>query len=126
MLALVNLAREYGQGPVPISRIAGTEKIPQRFLEGILLELKNEGILDSIRGKTGGYFLAVDPVSVSLSDIVTQFEGSMGMLACACDNSYQPCEFCKEEESCKIRKTFLSVHDSTAAILEKTTLADLV
>ena len=58
ILALASLAREFGNGPVPISRIAGDEHIPQRFLEGILLELKNGGVLGSVRGKAGGYYLS--------------------------------------------------------------------
>ncbi|WP_302301939.1 RrF2 family transcriptional regulator, partial [Alistipes ihumii] len=83
ILALASLAREFGNGPVPISRIAGDEHIPQRFLEGILLELKNGGVLGSVRGKAGGYYLSRDPGEVTLCDVVTRFEGTAGMLACA-------------------------------------------
>lgn len=126
MLSLVRLAKEYGNGAVPISKIAEEEKIPQRFLEGILLELKNVGILDSTRGKTGGYYLVRKPVEISLAEIITLFEGSLGMLACVCGNKYKPCEFCKDESACKIRKTFQYVHDSSSAILKNTTLQDLI
>lgn len=66
ILALASLAREFGNGPVPISRIAGDEHIPQRFLEGILLELKNGGVLGSVRGKAGGYYLSRDPGEVTV------------------------------------------------------------
>ncbi len=126
MVALVRLAKEYGNGAVPISKIAEEEKIPQRFLEGILLELKNIGILDSTRGKTGGYYLVKPPTDISLADIITLFEGSMGMLACVCGNKYKPCEFCKDESACKIRKAFLYIHESSSAILKNTTLQDLI
>jgi len=126
MVALVRLAKDYGNGSVPISRIAEEEKIPQRFLEGILLELKGLGILDSTRGKKGGYYLVKQPSEVSLADIITIFEGSVGMLACVCNLKYRPCEFCKDEATCKIRKTFKYVYESSSAILKNTTLQDLV
>ena len=126
MVALVRLAKDYGSGSVPISRIAEEEKIPQRFLEGILLELKGLGILDSTRGKTGGYYLVKQPSEVSLADIIITFEGTLGMLACVCNIKYKPCEFCKDEAACKIRQTFKHVYESSSAILENTTLQDLV
>ena len=126
MVSLVRLAKNYGNGTVPISRIAAEEKIPQRFLEGILLELKGLGIVDSTRGKTGGYCLAKHPTEVSLADIITTFEGSVGMLACACSNNYKPCEFCKDETTCKIRMTFKNIHENSSSILKNTTLKDLV
>ena len=126
MVSLVRLARDYGNGSVPISRIAEEEKIPQRFLEMILLELKGLGIVDSTRGKAGGYHLVKHPTEVSLADVITLFEGSVGMLACVCSNKYKPCEFCKDETACKIRQTFKYVHESSSAILKSTTLQDLV
>ncbi|MDR2036831.1 MAG: Rrf2 family transcriptional regulator [Bacteroidales bacterium] len=126
MVALVRLAKEYGNGPMPISRIAVEEKIPQRFLEGILLELKGIGMLESTRGKTGGYHLLKHPTQISLAEIITIFEGSLGMLACVCSDKYRPCEFCKDETACKIRQTFRYVHESSSAILKTTTLQDLV
>ena len=126
MVSLARLAREYGNGPMPISRIAAEEKIPQRFLEGILLELKRRGMLDSARGKTGGYYLLKHPSDVSLAEVITIFEGSLGMLACVCSSKYKPCEFCKDETTCKIRLTFKYVHESSSAILKTTTLQDLV
>ena len=126
MVALVRLAKEYGNGSIPISRIAEEEKIPQRFLEGILLELKGLGMLDSTRGKTGGYYLLKHPTEVSLADIITLFEGSVGMLACVCCHTYKPCEFYKDETSCKIRQTFKHVYESSSTILKNTTLQNLV
>jgi Rrf2 family protein len=126
MVSLVRLARDYGNGPIPISRIAEEEKIPQRFLEGILLELKGLGMLDSTRGKTGGYYLLKHPTEISLADVITIFEGSVSMLACVCSNKYKPCEFCKDETACKIRQTFKSVHENSEAILKASTLQDWV
>lgn len=126
ILALTKLAREYGKGPIPISEIATSEKIPQRFLENILLEIKKMGILGSRLGKAGGYFLIKKPEEVSLGDIVRQFEGTIAMMYCISEKAYQPCEFCKDEKICKIRKVFKEVRDNTLSILQRTTLDQLL
>lgn len=125
MIAMIRLAKEHGNGPILIGDIAKSENIPQRFLENILLELKNLGFLGSKLGKSGGYFLLKNPEEVTLSDIVRHFEGTIAMLSCVSEKSYQPCEFCKDEVNCKIRSTFKEVRESTFSILSKTTLKDL-
>jgi Rrf2 family protein len=125
MMALVKLAREYGKGAILISEIAKSENIPQRFLENILLELKNLGFLGSKLGKSGGYYLIRNPEEITLSDIVRHFEGTIAMLSCVSEKSYQPCEFCKNEDSCKIRQTFKEVRDSTFEIFNRTSIKDL-
>jgi len=126
LLALTRLAREYGKGPILISEISSSEKIPQRFLENILLELKKMGVLGSRLGKTGGYYLIKKPDEVSLDDIIRHFEGSLAMLYCISEKSYQPCEFCKKEENCKIRNVFKEIRDNTLTVLKKTTIDQLI
>lgn len=126
MLALTNLAKEFGKGAIQISDIAQNENIPQRFLESILLELKKLGILGSKLGKSGGYFLLKQPSEVSLLDIIRHFEGSIALLYCVSEKAYQPCEFCRIEETCKIRKVFKEIRESTYNILENATLASLI
>lgn len=126
MLALSVLAAEYGKEPVQIGRIAEKEKIPQRFLEGILLALKNCGMLNSTRGKSGGYYLLKDPREVTLFDVIIRFEGSVSMLACVCEDQYMPCEFCKDEDNCPIRKPFSEIYRHIIDVLRRTTLADLI
>jgi Rrf2 family protein len=126
MMALIHLAREYGNGAILISDIATKENIPQRFLENILLDLKKMGVLGSKLGKSGGYYLLRKPEEVTLAEIVRNFEGTIAMLHCVSERAYQSCEFCKDEASCKIRKVFKAVRDSTFEILEGTTLASLV
>jgi len=126
MLALAKLAKEYGNGPLLISEIASSQQIPQRFLENILLELKKMGILGSRLGKTGGYFLIKKPNEVNLEDIVRHFEGSLAMLYCISEKSYQPCEFCKKEDVCKIRDVFKDIRDYTLTVLSKTTIDQLI
>ena len=126
MVALTRLAREYGKGAMLISELAQSEKIPQRFLENILLELKKMGILGSKLGKTGGYFLLKHPKDVNLAELVRHFEGTIAMIYCVSEKAYQPCEFCKDEKSCSIRKVFKDIRDTTFKKLEKATLAVLI
>jgi Rrf2 family protein len=126
MLAMVKLAKEYGNGPVFINQIAESEKIPKRFLESILLELKKNGYLGSKLGKNGGYYLLKRPEEISLLDIVRLFEGAIALLPCISEKYYQPCEHCKDEATCSIRHTFSDIREYTFKRLEGTTLAELV
>jgi Rrf2 family protein len=126
IVALTRLARDFGNGPLLIREIAEGEKIPQRFLETILLELRKLGILGSKLGKEGGYFLLKKPSEVTLAEIVRHFEGTIALMYCVSEKSYQPCEFCKDESTCQIRRVFKEVRDTTFSILAGTTLEDLI
>ncbi|MCX6247248.1 MAG: Rrf2 family transcriptional regulator [Bacteroidetes bacterium] len=126
MLALTKLAKEYGNGAILISEIAKSENLPQRFLENILQELKKLGIVGSRLGKSGGYYLIRDPKEIKLVTVVRHFEGTIAMMYCISEKAYQPCEFCKDEESCRIRKVFKKIRDNTYDILEQTSLYSLI
>jgi Rrf2 family protein len=126
IVALTRLAREYGKGPMQIREIAEEEKIPQSFLENILLDLKKLGILGSNLGKSGGYYLLKKPEEVTLADVVRHFEGTLSLMYCVSEKSYRPCEFCKDETTCQIRKVFKEIRDTTFGILTKTTLDNLI
>lgn len=125
IVALTRLARDYGSGPLQIKEIAEEEKIPQSFLENILLELRKMGILGSKLGKSGGYFLLRKPDEVNLAEIIRHFEGTIALMYCVSEKAYQPCEFCKDETTCEIRKTFKEIRDTTYEILSRTTLKSL-
>jgi Rrf2 family protein len=126
IVALTRLAREFGNGPIQIREIAEMEQIPQRFLEGILLELRKAGILGSKLGKEGGYYLLKKPSEVTLSEIVSHFEGTISLMYCVSEKSYRPCEFCKDEVTCQIRRVFREVRDATYGILNNATLETLI
>lgn len=126
MVALVYIAREQEKGAIMSTEIAKIEKLPQRFLENILLELKKIGLLGSKPGKAGGYYLMRKPEEINLAEIIRHFEGAVAMLKCVSEKSYQACEFCKDEITCKIRGVFKEIRDSTFAILSRTTLDQLV
>lgn len=124
--ALAKLGREYGNGAIMISDIAGSENIPQRFLENILLELKNLGFLGSKLGKNGGYFLLRNPSEIKLSSIIRHFEGTIALSYCVSEKAYQPCEFCHDEKLCKLKGMFQTIRDNTFSIMDQTSIAEIM
>ncbi len=124
--ALVHLAHKYEQGPVLISTISEKENIPQKFLESILLDLKNAGILASKKGKGGGYYLLRNPGEVNIADIMRLFDGPIALLPCVTYKYYQKCDECKDEETCGIRDVFMAVRNETVRILKENTLASIL
>ncbi len=126
MLALTRLAREVGNGAILISDIARSENIPQRYLEAILLDLKKLGMLGSKLGKSGGYFLIRKPEDINLSEVVRHFEGPIALVPCVSEKAYQPCEFCKDETKCNMKKVFKDIRDYTYEKLQQTTLLSLM
>lgn len=126
MLALTRLAKEYNKRTLMINEIAESEKVPKRFLETILLELKKSGYLGSKLGKYGGYYLIKKPEEINLLEIIRLFEGTIALLACTSEKYYRPCEHCKDEETCAIRHTFLDIREYTFNKLAVTSLATLI
>ena len=109
MMALSTLAKSYGKGPVSMSSIASSKNIPLRFLEGILLELKKAGFLDSTRGIEGGYFLNRPPTEISLLDILKVTEGSMSFVSCQEGCGTEKCEFGWDMSTCGIRRVIFPI-----------------
>jgi Rrf2 family protein len=124
--AMVVLAREHGHGPLLISDIAARERIPRRFLELILLELKNGGVLHSRKGKGGGYLLSKPPGNITVGQVLRILEGPLAPLPCVSRTAYQKCEECVDERTCGVRILMKDVRDATAAILDSTTLDDVL
>ncbi len=106
--------------------IAEKQKISVKFLEAILLELRNAGILGSRKGKGGGYYLLRPPQEVPLSKVIRITDGPISMLSCTSLFFYERCADCEEESDCKIRETALAIRDSTLAVLDQKTLADII
>ena len=123
--ALQVLAREEGHGPVLIADLAEREEIPRKFLEQILLELNNHGVLQSKRGKGGGYQLRRPAEDIRLGEVVRIFDGPLAPTPCASERSYRQCDDCRDVEACGIRMVMREVRDATARILDNTSLADL-
>ena len=123
--ALIFIARSGGVAPVPISVITADQQLPRKFLEAILLDLKNGGVVNSYRGKMGGYRLARPASHISFGEIIRLIEGPLALVPCVSVSAYQRCDDCFEETTCVIRKVMLVVREQTADILDNTTLADL-
>lgn len=125
--ALVYLAREGKNGePVQISRIAESENIPRKFLEAILLDLRHAGMLNSRKGKTGGYYLQQKPGEINIADVMRLFDGPIALLPCVAHKYYERCDECVNEEICGIRSVFSDVRTETVKLLKKATLAEIM
>ena len=122
--ALIYLSDNYKRGPVLISEISLQKKIPLKFLENILLELRKAGVLESKKGKGGGYYFAMDPKQVSLAKVMRLLDGPIALLPCVSLNFYEKCKDC-EEEVCGLNRMMIQVRDATLQVLEHKTLGDL-
>lgn len=109
-----------------IKDISETCKIPRKFLEVILLDLKRAGVLGSKQGKGGGYFLRKKPDEINLAEVVRLFDGAIAALPCATHKYYEPCRECKDETTCSIRDAFLAIRNATVELLKADTIAGLV
>lgn len=123
--ALLALANQRGEEPIRIADLARAEQIPPKFLELILLGLKNNGLLRSRKGKGGGYMLARDPSEIYLGQIVRMFDGPLAPVPCASQTAYFPCADCRNEAVCGVHLAMKEVRDATARILDGTSLAAL-
>lgn len=124
--ALVYLAKQPEKTPTLIAEIAEKQKIPQKFLESILLDLKRNGILASKRGKGGGYYLLKKPTDINLADVMRLFDGPIAFLPCVTHQYYESCEECNNEEICGIRDVFFEVRKASVEILKKATLSEII
>ena len=122
--ALLALA-EHGPDPVRIGDLAAEQQIPKKFLESILLSLRNHGLLHSRKGQGGGYVLTGDPAKIMLGQIVRLFDGPLAPVPCASQTAYVPCEDCEDEATCGVRIAMKEVRDATARILDQTSLNSL-
>lgn len=125
LIAVIHLAKKKDRKPVLISEIAETGRIPKKFLESILLELKREGMLGSKKGKGGGYYLARPPELIRVGRLVRILDGPLAPLPCVSETAYEKCEECRDESSCEIRGVMKQVRDAIAGILDSTTLAEI-
>jgi len=125
--AMINLANAEKQSPgamVQIKDISAEEKIPAKYLEQILLALKNAGLLQSRMGIGGGYYLARAPKDINLGQVVRVLDGPLAPIRCVSQMAYEPCG-CPDERTCGLRMVMGDVRNAIADILEQTSLADV-
>jgi len=122
--ALVFLA-ERGE-LVKTQEIAEGAQIPKKFLESILIELKNHRLVSSRQGAFGGYYLEKDPAEITLAELYRIFEGPIALVQCAAIKFYKPCIDCNEGDRCHLRKAMIEVRDQTLKALESLTIQKIV
>lgn len=122
--ALLVLAENQTGEPMQIAGIAADENISRKFLETTLLELRKHGILESRRGRSGGYLLARPPEQISFGEVIRIIDGPLAPLPCASVTQFRLCSDCPDPHHCSIRWAMQQVRDATAGVLDNTTLAD--
>ncbi|MDO8982807.1 Rrf2 family transcriptional regulator [Cypionkella sp.] len=126
LLVLADAAAMPAPEALTIEVIAKRSGTPKRFLEHILLEVRNVGIIASTRGRSGGYQLIKPPAEISISELLRLIDGPIAPLPCLSRRAYQRCEDCADEESCRIRKVFADIFWSYLLLIESLTLADML
>jgi len=121
--ALLNIAR--GNGELRhVALIAEEERIPRKFLEAIMSDLRRAGLVRSTRGTMGGYQLARPADLITFAEVMRATDGPLSLLPCVSRNFYQRCDDCVDERTCALRRLFSEVRDAVTGILDNRTLAD--
>jgi Rrf2 family protein len=125
--SLINLgiAMHVGRSLVQASELAAQEQLPTKFLEQILQLLKEHGLVESARGKFGGYRLAPPMNEITIGRVVRLIDGPLAPIGCVSQTAYEKCT-CPDEEHCGLRMLMLDVRNAVAGILDRYTLADVV
>ncbi len=120
--ALFTLVEHYGRGPIPIRELARRNDAPKRFLEHIMLDLKSQGWVESVPGKSGGYILAQRPDKIRMGQVVRYFDNLLSPINCISVSQY---ERCSQEPVCRFRRVFLQIRNDTARLMDNATLASV-
>jgi Rrf2 family protein len=124
--ALVYLATLAPEATSPAVDIAAANNISKKFLDAILGELRNAGVVHSRKGPGGGYRLARAPSEIKIGYVIRMIDGPLAPIACASRTAYQPCRDCKDVKVCTVRLTMTKVRDAMSEVLDRVTLADMV
>lgn len=120
----LTMARELDRPLVPLTALAEAQRIPATFLEQILIELRQAGLLTSTRGKYGGYSLAKPPEEILIGDLVRRIDGPLAPIGCASVTAYQRCS-CPDEEHCGLRLLMVDVRNALSNIMDRYSLKEL-
>jgi Rrf2 family protein len=123
--ALDELARLAPGETASIVDIANRNNIPKKFLDAILLELRNAGLLRSKKGPGGGYALARPAGTISVGEVIRVLDGPLAPIRCASRTAFEPCADCSDPEGCHVRRSMTQVRDAIAEILDTMTLAEM-
>ncbi len=121
--ALFTLVEHHGGKPIPIIELARRNDIPKRFLEHIMLDLKERGWVDSVAGKRGGYLLMRSPERITMGEVVRHFDGYLAPIACVSVTDYKRCS---QESVCRFRRVMLEARNVVARLMDRATLAQIM
>ncbi len=121
----VGLAHELGRERLKTAELAAHERIPAKFLEQILLQLKEAGYLASKRGARGGYSLMQPASAIRMGDVIRLVDGPLAPIRCVSETAYEPCS-CPDETHCGLRMLMLDVRTAVTSVLDRYSLADVV
>lgn len=121
--AVFTLAEHYGGPPIPIGELARRNDIPKKFLEQILLGLKEGRWVTSLPGKHGGYVLAKPPAKITMGEIVRHFDGYLAPIGCVSISDYRRCS---QESVCRFRHVMRDARNMVARLMERSTLAEVI
>ena len=120
--ALVELAKHSSEGSMFTRDIAKNQNIPQKFLEQILTELKQNGFVGSKKGYGGGIHLRKAPDQITVADIYRLFDGAIALVPCVAYNFYEKCEDCLDEKTCTLRREFSKIREKSRDIMKEITI----
>jgi Rrf2 family protein len=123
MMSLADAKPENGW--TSAGELAETADVPRKFLEAILTQLRDQGLVESRRGPAGGHRLIAQPAEISAADIIRAIDGPLAMTPCASQTAFRACEDCASIEACRLRNLMRRARDAVASVLEECTLADL-
>lgn len=126
LMALGQEAARHEVEPLTIQEIARRSGTPKKFLEHILLDLRNAGYIGSRRGRSGGYVLIKRPAEISIGELLRRVDGPIAPLPCLSRHAYQRCDDCSDESACRLRALLGQVFLSYLLLIESLTLADLL
>ncbi|WP_077367774.1 RrF2 family transcriptional regulator [Anaerosalibacter sp. Marseille-P3206] len=121
--AMFELALHYGEGPIPLNNVAEEQKISENYLEQLVATLKKNGLLESVRGAQGGYYLAKSPSEITVGNILRVLEGNMAPADCVIDSDDTNCE---RAEYCVTKLVWTKIRDSINDVVDSITLQDMV
>ena len=121
----LGIAKTLGRGIVPVSELVESNRLPLKFVERILLELREAGYIETQRGKLGGYAIAKPMEVIKMGELVRLIDGRLAPIACASETEYARCT-CPDEEHCGLRMLMIDVRNAIAGILDKYSLGDVV
>ncbi len=125
LLALFDLAGRSSPTPVPLKELAERNNIPYKFLEQIVRPLRSAGIVHSQAGAHGGYNLGRPAAEITLGAVVRLLDGTLAPVSCVSQIAYEPCT-CPDERTCPLRAVMARVRQAIVAVMDNTTLADVV